>query len=242
MASYAFPRITIDHARYWRGAAHRWSTTYFLSGSTPSGGDFATLAGQLVAMESEILYTAPTDSGGFLEARGYGTGGGAPAYVDSYGELTTPSTWVAYSGSAWAAESEPQYENAAEVAMLLRIPLAGLSSTGKPVFGRKFYHSVPVSNSPGTADPDILSTTITALQAELALLNNGSLTGGRRVISNNGRLPSSNPVVEPFFGNHQMPRGRKRGGSSSSSLSSLLAEANKLKSALGAVAGLAEDA
>jgi hypothetical protein len=227
-----FPLVQIDHARYWRGSPHTWSTRYFISGSTPTTEDASTLAEQLVGMESEVFYPGPSASAGFLNVKVYPTGTGPALYEYTYGVIETPSTWVAYTGTKWTSITAQQ-EGAFEPALSVVIPLTGLSTKGKPVTARKYYHAIPISYGAGDSSaPDVSSSNVTLLESGLALLNNGSLVGGRRVISNGGRLPSSNPTVQPYYTNHQAPRGRKKkaasSGATASSLEAIIADAAHL--------------
>jgi hypothetical protein len=221
MTSYPFPRLVIDHARYWRGAPHQWSTQYFFNGSTPGSSEWLSIDTALTTMEAAVLFLS-TGAGGFVAVKGYSTAGGPPVYTRAIGEVPTPSSWSPYVGSDWSSASGYVYNVEAEACVLVSIPLTGLSSKGKPVYARKFLHSVAQpSTSVSGAAASLPAGVVTAMETSLAILNTGFGSGGRRVISMAGRLPSSNPIVEPFLGNHQMPRGRKRKASSSSIFAAL---------------------
>jgi hypothetical protein len=205
-----FPRVVIDHARYWRGVPHVWSTTYFFGGGAWASGEAAAVVGSLLGMESAILYNPGANICGFIEARAYNAVTGAPVYVNNIGVLATPSTWDAYSGAAWSSVTGADYVSAAEVCFLLDTPLAGLSSTGKPVKSTKYFHSVGQLFNEGTTGADIPAAVQTQIASYTAILNSGVGPNGRRMISNGGRFPSGAPTVRPFFGNHQMPQGRRK--------------------------------
>lgn len=232
-----FPRIVIDHARYWRGVAHVWSTTYFFGGGDWDPGEAATVGSNIAAAETECLFPGPANSGGFIETRGYNAALGAPVYVNAYGNIDTPSTWEAYSGTAWGAVSDPIYDTAAEACFYLETPLAGLSTTGKPVKSVKYMHSVPVIEGSGGPGDGIPANVITAISTAFAFLNSGTGPNNRRMISNGGRFPSGPPTVRPYIGNHQMPQGRRK----KKSAGGVTLTASLVKD-LSAIAAAAEDA
>lgn len=200
-------RIVVRHVRYWRGLPHKWSTVYPFVGTITSGNYGAAIAA-IKTMEQSVCYalTGPVE-GGIWEIALYNqSSGGVPQDIVTYFDPDTPGSWVAYTGSAWSAASE-QLVPAAEVALGVRWA-AGLSSSGKPVFFRKWYHAVPQVATAG-ATPDVSSANITTLVA--ALTTGINAVGGLGApMGSGGRLAALTPVVSPFYENHQMPRGRRR--------------------------------
>lgn len=200
-------RIVTRHVRYWRGNIHKWSCVYPLTG-TVSSGDIATVITAFHDMEQQICYPAPGGGGGGLwEIALYNQAtGGVPIAVQSYFDPETPGTWIAYFGGAWASTTTA-LEGNAEVSLQVEW-LAGLSRTGKPVRFRKWYHAVPQLASGNTA-PDVSATNKTSLQGTID--NYMAIVGGRGLLLGNGsRLAAAQSTVLSFFGNHQMPRGRRR--------------------------------
>lgn len=200
-------RLVNRHVRYWRGQIHKWSTVYPLTGSISSG-NYSALMTRMLQMERAVCYPAPGGAGGGVweQALYDQATGGVPVAVNSIFDPETPGTWVPYLGSAWSSLTTA-LEGNAEVALQVEW-LAGLSRTGKPVRFRKWYHAVPQLASGNTA-PDVSSTNVTSLEAyiQVALAD---VAGYGALLGNAARLAAATPVVLPFFGNHQMPRGRRR--------------------------------
>jgi len=197
-------RIITKHVRYWRGNIHRWSNSYQFQGTAaaPTSTDLTTLT----TAESNLLYHPPSGIwGGTYGAVAYNEGGGAPLSFVDFFDPDTPASWIPYTHTGWSATTN--LEPAAETAMLVEWP-AGLSSSGKPVNFRKWYHSVPISNAATGGAPDIASATVTALQAKAVILTN-CLASSHLLLSTGARFAGT-PVVSAFYGNHQMPRGRRR--------------------------------
>jgi hypothetical protein len=136
----------------------------------------------------------------------YPSGGGVPVVEKVYYDWTTPGSWITPTSTAWPTRTAPADQNA-EVAWLAEWQ-AGLSSSGKPVKFRKWYHSVPPSSSAG-ATADIPSTTVSSLLTQVTILQ-GCLAGGYGLVLGNSRRLAGAATVLPYYGNHQMPRGRRR--------------------------------
>lgn len=199
-------RFTVRHVRYWRGQIHRWSTDYVYTG-TLSGTVSSGHCQLLLEKEATMLYSGGEAVGGSFACEAYDAiAGGSPIASYTVFDWETPGDWVPYSGTAWptvALDAESQ----AEVCAVVAWP-GGLSRTGKPVFFRKYLHAVPVSQAATAGDPDIPSGTVTDLlvPANEMLGLFGAL--GLHLGSVGGRL-AGNPVMSAFYGNHQMPRGRR---------------------------------
>lgn len=202
MAQY---RIITKHVKYWRGAIHRWSNSYQFQGTAaaPSVADLTTLQ----AAEADLLYSPSTGIwGGCYEVVAYAAGGGPPLAVLSRFDPDTPASWTAYSGAGWVSHTVNP-ETVAEAALLVEWP-AGLSSSGKPVNFRKWYHAIPLSGAATGGAADIPSATVTTLTAKAVVLTN-CLAASHLLLSTGARYAGT-PVVSPFYANHQMPRGRRR--------------------------------
>jgi hypothetical protein len=204
MADY---RAIVKHVRYWRGSVHRWSTSYQMTGalSTPFT---ATAAQTLLTADDKICYSESSGgvSGGTYECAIYAAGGGTPLASYTAFDWTTPASWIAYASTAWPVRTVLPDTNA-ENALLVEWP-AGFSSSGKPVKFRKWYHAVPQTGGVGnTVD---VSTSVAAGLATQA--NNIAIclyaTWGV-ALGTSGRSPGTVHVSQ-YYGNHQMPRGRRR--------------------------------
>lgn len=202
MADY---RAIVRHVRYWRGTVHRWSTSYEMTGSLTAPLD-PTACQTLLEADSKMLYGGTLSSGNGYNCEIYNASGGTPLATYTAFDWTTPGSWtqIPAAGTAWTATSQPQ-ETAAEVALLVEWP-AGLSRTGKPVKFRKWYHQVPVGAGSGG---DVSSANRTALAAQANAVSVCLYAGYGLALGKAGRSPGT-PVVNAFYGNHQMPRGRRR--------------------------------
>nr|CRY96108.1 hypothetical protein [uncultured prokaryote] len=203
MANY---RIQVEHARYWRGQPHRWSTVYHFNLAAARAPIDASACDAFAAAEKPLLYPGGTTSNGISSISIYGPSGGTPIAAKTYFDWHVPASWVnAGIGAAWTGASGPLAT--AEVALVVKSPTQ-LSRTGKPVFLRKWYHGVPAINDGATAE--VTSSQITAITAAFVALGSSlTATYGLVYASPSGAVPGT-PTVQPFFGNHQMPRGRKR--------------------------------
>lgn len=200
-------RIVARHVRYWRGAVHKWSTVYPLTG-TISSGNYAAVIAAAKVLEQGVNFKNATGAtaGGLYEIALYDHAtGGIPVALVTYFDPTVPAGWVAYTGAGWSTAPAPVCSNA-EVALQVEW-LAGLSSSGKPVKFRKWYHAVPDAVTIGTRD--VVAADVTALQTFIN--TNIAVIGGLgAVMGNSSRLAATTCQVLQFYGNHQMPRGRRR--------------------------------
>lgn len=200
-------RAVARHVRYWRGQIHKWSTVYPLTGSITAG-NYGNVITKIHDLEQLVNYrTAASVQGGLYEVALYDHAtGGVPVAVVTYFPFGTPGSWIPYTGTGWTTTSLvtcPEAETALQVEWL-----AGLSVSGKPVSFKKWYHMVPnstaVGGAPDVAAGDVTNLTTTFTTGIAALATYGVLLG------NASRLAAATPVVRNFYGNHQMPRGRRR--------------------------------
>lgn len=215
-------RAVARHVRYWRGVIHKWSTVYPLSGTLASSNYTAALSA-LFTMEQKLLFpSSGIVGGGIWEMALYNADtGGVPISVTPLFDPNTHADWISYTGTVWTGVGSRQLETAAETALQVEWP-AGVSRTGKTVHFRKWYHSVPTSaSSAGAQDigTDDIASIVTALEDGIASV---AALGAPMGIA--GRLAAMTPEVSPFYGNHQMPRGRRKLTSSAkqSSLNAIL--------------------
>lgn len=200
-------RMVARHVRYWRGAVHKWSTVWPWTGTIASG-SYGTAIGYLKTCEQGVNYMKVSNTtGGLYEIALYDSAsGGVPVAVSTYFDWTNPASWVPYTAVAWASASyamNPVAEAALQVEWA-----AGLSTSGKPVHFRKWFHSVPdEANVPPAAD--VTSGEITSLTTLFTTLSNNMSALGAPM-GRGGRLAALTPTVRSYFGNHQMPRGRRR--------------------------------
>lgn len=200
-------RFVVRHVRYWRGQIQKWSTVYQYQG-VPFGGSI--LAGDLTLVKNGdqgMCYYHLTTEGGIYQVEAYDTDlGGPPVLTANYFDPETPGAWTGYPGTVWSPVTT-NLEQAAETSLGVRWP-AGTSSTGKAVYMRKWYHAVPVSAG-AAGSVDVSPSNVTALAAQAAVVQNCLASRGM-VLGAKGRTPAGTPVVSTYYENHQMPRGRRR--------------------------------
>lgn len=191
------------HVDYWRGVIHRWSCVYPYTGTASLSGTTAVDA--IHAIEDDILY----GTGGIFQVDLYDLAAkGSPVETKTYFDWSVPGDWINPNGGAWSVNNASDPETVREVAMKIDFP-AGLSKSGKPVFFRKWYHAVPKSLAADGA-VDIVTGDRSTLSSQAdsfySALDSHGLTFG-----NSGRIaPRTTPVVDGYYCNHQMPKGRKR--------------------------------
>jgi hypothetical protein len=200
-------RIVARHVRYWRGAVHKWSTVWPFTG-TLSAANYSTALLKIHDLEQAVNWGNAAIDGGLFETALYDQAvGGIPVAVQTYFDWTVPGAWIAYTPAiGWSVVPASQLAPA-EVAILAEWK-AGLSVRGKPVMFRKWFHSAP---TPTLVPPaaDITPANVTALQA--VMTNNlGAIAALGAPMGRGGRLAAAQTIVRPFYGNHQMPRGRRR--------------------------------
>lgn len=199
-------RAVVRHVRYWRGQVHRWSTVYTFAG-TLTGPLTAALAQSFMILDDGMCYGGTTKQGGTYECSLYNTAtGGVPVATYTAFDWTAFASWVAHRGTFWTGTgfvTEPQ----AEVAMQVQWPV-GLSTSGKPVTLKKWYHAVPQTSALAGAQ-DVPASSVTSLAVGAANIKAGLSSVGL-VLSTKGGTFAGTGAVEPYYKNHQMPRGRRR--------------------------------
>ena len=191
-------RYQVTSASYWRGKIKRWSTTWHTS--TPND------TNALRNLHQSISYPNPGDvtgacSGGVASIAVYEATGGPPIAETVYFDWESPSTWIPYNGSVWSELPEDTpLDGGGESALLIVGHLPGLSSTGKPVTTRKYFHAVPSRTSVDFADPDVPAGVITKVTNAIAL---------PYMSSPSGVVPLSISAEDYYF-SHQRVRGRRR--------------------------------
>lgn len=195
MALYRYQVVAVG---MWRGKIKRWNTRFY---SANLG-----LEGSFRDIVSKSSYANPGDaagacSGGVASVTCYPATGGAPINVATYFDWQTPSTWIPFSSTVWTGTPEDTAIDASgESALVVTGLMANLSSTGKPVYTRRYLHAVPSRTAASFTAPDIDATSLAAIEA---LWTTGYLR-------NPAGIEPESVVVEPYYGNHQRVRGRRR--------------------------------
>jgi hypothetical protein len=208
---------------YWRGSNTQFSNRYYLSGGDPTEGVALAAITDLHHIENLIFPTVAGGQGvGFVEGKAYRSTGGPPIEVVDYNSSGAIATATGWTGTAVTGQTI-QYANTIEVCLETRMLMLGLSTTGKPIYTRKFFRgwSYLAEDEEFTVTP-IPTTIQTAYNALILPWQTGLPTSFVTVVGTDGRTASAAqpPTVQPFLGNHQKPRGKKRKTTSSSSSTS----------------------
>lgn len=213
MAKTGHPNIVFTHIRYRRGKPHKWQTVLNFSGATPDATTLANLMAYYKTVIGNIMPPAASPIStprGFLTGAAYTGQGGGPILHIPYGTEGDESTWGGYTGTAWTQLTNQQDSTVAETCFTLAAPLQGLSTRGKLVYLRHYFHGPWIMPALGEKVPDISQTNVTSLQNEMAKLTSGGAPDGRVLVSPSGRQVSGPWVCNPFFVTRQMTRGRRR--------------------------------
>lgn len=197
-ARVAVYRYQVVSVGWWRGQIKRWNTTFHYSVSNQ--------ASSLRDHMQRMGYPNPGDitgdcSGGVASIAVYGSGGGTPISRNTYFDWQTPSTWIPYTGEVWAnVDPDTPLDASGESAAVLIGHMAGLSSSGKPVTTRKYFHAIPSRTAVDYADPDIDAATLALIEAEFTV----------NWLANPAGVQPSSKSADPWYLNHQRVRGRRR--------------------------------
>nr|CRY97270.1 hypothetical protein [uncultured prokaryote] len=202
----AIYRMQVVHVGYWRGKIKRWNNTfhYLAASGTPDlPGITASAYAVLQSLGSEYYH------GGLAEIKIYSESGGVPAYSKIYFDWETKADWISYTGTFWGTGTIP-VNSAGESAAIFQTA-AGMSSSGKPVSLRTYWHAfIGGAHEAGTVDFD--STT----QATAAGIFEGmqSLAGGSGpafvLVSPSGGSVATVSTLDAYIGAHQRVRGRRK--------------------------------
>lgn len=159
------PKITIIKEFTYRDQPEEWSNTYHFTGTTPANdADWKALAVAIFNSERTCYVNASK----LVRAYGYAAGAAqSTAQIDfTVGvPLRPPGTYANTFPRDWASGDQ---------AATLRAKV-GVSSTGKKVYIRKYFHGVVLNSD----DQDKIEAGVkTALEAHGALMLGGTLPGG----------------------------------------------------------------
>lgn len=188
--------ITIVKRFTYRGAQEEWSNTYHLDGTTPtSDAAWRALAVAIHASE-KTCYVADVK---LVTAYGYEAGNEHSVSQQDFltgsnalqpGTLATGSTTFPMSG---------------DQAYWVRA-LVGVSSTGKKVYVRKYFHGgLTLDTNPDAVHPSAR----TAALAHATLMLSGSLPGGMKWVAPQGATPTL-PTVGQWVTTRTLKRRGKR--------------------------------
>lgn len=195
VAIYRYQCVSVG---MWRGKIKRWNTTFHAADPNET----SIIKGAMQATG----WKAPGDvagacSGGVASIACYNAAGGPPVSNTIYFDWQTPSTWIPYTSTAWASVPAATLLDAAgESAAIVVGKLPGLSVTGKPKSVRKYLHAIPSRTAASYLDPDIDAAAAAAIKAQFPL----------SIMLTPAGLAPTTTVVNPWYGNHQRVRGRRR--------------------------------
>lgn len=202
--------VEIEKQGTWRGAVHTWMNRYVMSGVDPTSAQAASTISALKNIENALYPQVTAGTGvGFVKGTAYLSTGGAPLTTQGYNTTLAAATATGFSGPTGGYTSlsfAGQLENCLETRTLL----TGLSSTGKPVYLRKYFRGFYAGTEDSFGAAPILAADITKATGTIAPWFTGMTTGSYTVIGVSGRQAAIAPTVQVWLGNHQVPRGKKR--------------------------------
>lgn len=203
--------IELEKQAYWRGNPHSWVNRYVMSGDDPTATAAQEVIGDLMAIENVLHAEVASGLGvGFVQGRAYSKNGGPPLAVVNYNESKAAGTATGFTGGTYDSVTLVQ-ATTLEQCLETRTPLATLSSSGKPVYLRKFFRGVSMNAEQEVDAPNIIPAgVITALSAVIQPWKTGLGSNSYVVIGTSGRQASGDPTFVDYFSNHQVPRGRKK--------------------------------
>ena len=187
--------VTLVKSMPYRGVPEEWSNTYHLTGGNPvNDAEWNTIIDAVWQKERAIYHT----SCGLVRAYGYNAGSDHANFVldiIAAGGVQIPGT------NAFTAAEKV----AGDQAMTLRA-LIGLSTTGKKVYIRKYYHAVGFMSG----DTDKVSTASKNAATTLATTGLAGFVGtGRKWCGPNGE-EATLPLANPYLTTRTLKRRGKR--------------------------------
>lgn len=190
------PSITLVKSMDYRGHDEEWSNTYHFEGDTPANeGEWRTLGLAIYSTEKVILRSDVK----LVQLYGYEAGNETSvAQIDLRvgADANIPGT----------LNTSGVYPTSGDQAVTMRARI-GVSSTGKKVYIRKYYHG-SAKNSTGTGDP-VAPSAVTAMNAHLTALLAGGLPGGAVWCGPQGQ-EAIDPLVHPWVTTRTLKRRGKR--------------------------------
>ena len=187
--------IAIVKSTLFRGVQQEFTNVYHYSDPTNAGPDYGGLANEVVALEKSFHSTAVN-----FKRVSVWTSGGTPQ-----------QNQMQYQADLTGTGSTPLMSDLdRERAILIQWP-AGLSTTGKPVFLRKWYHPCGQPSSTVNFSAGVKANTEKIAQADCDALAN--ILNGVRIIgaadqwllcAASGRLHSGPGVVHEYLEHHQL--------------------------------------
>lgn len=219
MAKTGRPNFVYICQGNWRGITHKFQIIGNTTGAALSAAD-AKIFMEGTASPYAVSFAPFQDPAGVevIGTRYYNGTASAPVYEADYtpGEAPTPLTATGTAFETSGVASQPL-----EVCVMLEARV-GTSSTGKPVFCRKFIRGASISGLTVASGEVVWEWDGSVHVDAAASMGNGNWYNNITYCSPSGATADSagwTALAAP--GNHQVPRGRKRKSSSSKSNVSL---------------------
>lgn len=195
MAVYRYQVVSVG---LWRGKIKRWNTTFHYSNSISTANFLASMQATGWPSAGDVVGAC---SGGVASIAVYNATGGAPLSNTVYFDWETPTTWIPFTGTAWAGvDPDTPLDASGESAAVVIGHMPGLSVTGKPVTTRKYLHAIPSRTAAAFGDPDIAAAVATAIAAKFST----------NIMGNKAGVTPTSVTCSPYYLNHQRVRGRRR--------------------------------
>jgi hypothetical protein len=224
--------VEIEKQAFWRGAPKTFVNRYVMSGSQPAASDATTVISALKGIEDQVYPQIGAGQGyGFVQGRAYPSGKGTFFAKVDYNPSKAQASSTGYAGIQ-SGQTLVEIADTIEVCLIAETRLQGQSSTGKAMYLRKYFRGISGRTQGAEPGADLPPGTVAAIEGVIAPWRTGVGASNWVVIGNSGEQAAAAPTVQPFLGNHQVPRGKKRKASTKSSLLSLAQDAAKLRSLL----------
>lgn len=202
--------VESEKQAFWRGNPHTWVNRYVMSGADPSASDAETVMTDIHDVEDQLHANVDAANGiGFVQLRAYGSAGGPPFATVPYNLTKEKASSTGFGGAQWTGHTQGAAPTL-ETCQLLETTLSGLSTTGKPVYLRKYYRGVTYGGTEDYSDESIGADDVSGIEALTTIFQTGIGSGSWVVIGTSGKQASAAPVCHPFLVAHQIPRGKKK--------------------------------
>jgi hypothetical protein len=213
--------VEIRKQAFWRGSPHQWVNRYVMSGAQPSAADATSVITALKNIEDHVYPAIAAGAGiGFIDGRAYPSGKGTSFAQVSYNESGAAASATGFSGPT-SAYTTLKFNGTLENCLVIETRLNGLSSTGKPVDTRKFFRGLIVDGEAGGAG-QIGAQDLGLINTEVLPWQTGVGANNWVVIGPSGAQAAQPPAALSWIGNRQVPKGRKRSTTSTTTLFRLL--------------------
>ena len=179
--------ITIIKSFSYRGAAEEFSNTYHMDGATPvSAASWKTLADNIIAAEKLILPSTCS----IIRATGHKAGTTVAQFLYDYAahSASVAGTFSPAGGTVPAP---------GDAAGWVRWSTAAVTSRGKPIYLRSYFHNVYIGNADATKD-NIGSTMKTAFETYATAWITGFVDGSS--VTHHRAGPNGATVLSPVLG------------------------------------------